>query len=156
MSQETSPPPAWPRCPDCGKPRTTRCPVCGTTGVDFAEADAEYIWGMGLSEQPQGSCGCSTQGSCDSAACDASGEATGGSPPNEGDDTLVLMCPTCDEPFVPTYPNRCVWCGHAFDDGYEVDVAEQPTEEAAGRVILLSVGLAVLLALVAFYFAVVL
>ena len=29
----------WPRCPDCGQPRHTSCPVCGTAGHQFDSAD---------------------------------------------------------------------------------------------------------------------
>ena len=32
----------WPRCPNCGKRRVTRCPVCKTSGDLFALADQEY------------------------------------------------------------------------------------------------------------------
>jgi hypothetical protein len=34
-----SPPTSWPRCPQCGAPRITRCPVCGTSGSEFPQAD---------------------------------------------------------------------------------------------------------------------
>lgn len=29
----------WPQCPDCARKRTTVCPFCGTSGVDFPWAD---------------------------------------------------------------------------------------------------------------------
>lgn len=29
----------WPQCPDCARKRTTICPYCGTSGVDFPWAD---------------------------------------------------------------------------------------------------------------------
>jgi len=29
----------WPRCPQCGVPRITKCPACGTSGTGFPEAD---------------------------------------------------------------------------------------------------------------------
>lgn len=29
----------WPQCPDCARKRTTVCPYCGTSGVDFPWAD---------------------------------------------------------------------------------------------------------------------
>jgi len=29
----------WPLCPECGKKRTTVCPYCGSSGVDFPWAD---------------------------------------------------------------------------------------------------------------------
>jgi hypothetical protein len=30
---------SWPRCPQCGAPRITRCPACGTSGSGFPPAD---------------------------------------------------------------------------------------------------------------------
>jgi hypothetical protein len=147
----------WPRCPRCDASRTTRCPVCETAGTDFAEADPEYNWGMGLDEAPESaSCGCMS-GGCSGKPSRAAGDDSvpGEEPSDESEPTRpVLMCPTCDEPFVPEYPRRCVWCGHEFEDGYEVDVAAQPPEEATGRVIAVVIAMAVLLALMAFYFIV--
>ncbi len=32
---------------------------------------------------------------------------------------LMVICPTCDEPFAPEFPARCEWCGHRFPDGWE-------------------------------------
>jgi hypothetical protein len=32
-------PEAWPRCPQCGAPRITKCPACGTSGSGFPPAD---------------------------------------------------------------------------------------------------------------------
>ena len=33
--------PPWPKCPQCGAARTTRCPVCGEIGVDFPASDPD-------------------------------------------------------------------------------------------------------------------
>ncbi len=30
---------SWPRCPQCGAPRITKCPACGTSGTGFPPAD---------------------------------------------------------------------------------------------------------------------
>lgn len=30
---------SWPRCPQCGAPRITKCPACGTSGSGFPPAD---------------------------------------------------------------------------------------------------------------------
>ncbi|NLE36489.1 MAG: hypothetical protein GX621_00525 [Pirellulaceae bacterium] len=145
-------PDAWPRCPECGEPRITRCPICRTTGIEFREADDEFVWGMGLDEVPEGkpSCGCGH--SC-------GGETTHqapAEPPPDGDDDderqLVLMCPTCDEPFLPAFPRQCAWCDHEFPDGYESDEIVQPTPQADSRVAAIIVGLLILLALVVGYF----
>jgi Putative prokaryotic signal transducing protein len=32
---------------------------------------------------------------------------------------LLVICPTCDEPFSPQFPPRCEWCGHRFSDSPE-------------------------------------
>lgn len=32
---------SWPRCPQCGAPRLTRCPACGTSGTGFPPADVQ-------------------------------------------------------------------------------------------------------------------
>lgn len=147
----------WPRCPACNERRTTRCPVCATAGADFAEADSEYDWGLGVGEIPEsGSCGCAS-GCCSGKSSRADEDCSVPDDATSDDITTtrpVLMCPTCDEPFVPEYPRRCVWCGHEFEDGYEVDVVAQPPEESMGRVIAVMIGMAVLLALMAFYFVV--
>ena len=64
---------------------------------------------------------------------------------------LMLLCPTCDEPFVPEYPRRCEWCGHDFGDGYEVDPPRQ-LEQINSRAIALILGLLLLFAGVVVYF----
>lgn len=33
---------SWPACSNCGQPRQTACPVCGTVGGDFPRADIEF------------------------------------------------------------------------------------------------------------------
>jgi hypothetical protein len=145
----------WPRCPRCDAPRTTRCPVCETAGTDFAEADTEYTWGIGLDEVAEStSCGRASACCSGRASCDDGEDAVGDIEPSEEAAPAhpVLMCPTCDEPFVPEYPRRCVWCGHEFEDGYEVDVVAQPPEEATGRVIAVVLGMVALMVLLIVYF----
>ena len=56
----------------------------------------------------------------------------------------MLMCPTCDDPFVPEYPRVCEWCGYRFSEGYETE--PEPREQISGRaiavmVILLAIGI---------------
>ncbi|NUQ60939.1 MAG: hypothetical protein HUU20_00515 [Pirellulales bacterium] len=143
----------WPRCPQCHAPRTTHCPICETAGVDFHQADPEYAGAPadGALATPIG-CGCGP-GECSSEPCrspadeesilEQSGEAATGA---------MVICSTCDEPFVPEHPNRCEWCGHRFPDGYVVDVGEGGPEEFNGRVIAAMLGLAVLLLALAAYF----
>jgi hypothetical protein len=149
----------WPRCPECGAQRLTRCPVCKTTGTEFAEADSEYIWGMGLAEAPDETPSCGN-GSCGGGSCG------GGAPANEvesavqekmgdeedDDHRLILVCPTCDEPFEPEFPRTCAWCDHEFPDGYEPENTIIPPAQCDTRVTVIVVGLLVLLTLVIGYF----
>ena len=62
---------------------------------------------------------------------------------DEGDrpaPSMTVLCPICDEPFVPEHANRCACCGHRFPDGYDVDVVEEDTEEAASRRLAILLG----------------
>ena len=123
---------AWPRCPECDAPRMTCCPVCQTAGHHFPAADHELAIPPepGDAQEPL-ACGC---GGC------AAGESGDTSPHAEtGSDAVhghplhpealpLLTCTTCDEPFVPRYLQRCEWCGHAFADGIEFELPDDPNE----------------------------
>ncbi len=84
------------------------------------------------------------------------------SPPitEEGESGLRmhLICPTCDEPFVPLFLRRCQWCSHDFGEGLETDV---PADSAVSeieinrRVLVVGVGLLVVVVALAVYFALV-
>ena len=114
----------WPCCPECNEPRITHCPVCQTTGSDFSEADPEFVWGMGLDEIGED-------------------KAHEGQEQEPDEERLVLMCHTCDEPFLPEFSNRCAMCGHRFDDGTDVDLKTTPPEQVGSRVIAMMVGMAI-------------
>ena len=158
---------AWPRCPECDAPRPTKCPICGTIGSDFTQADPDFIGRPDKGEPTERTaCGCAS-GGCSSghaAGEEEPGEADEGSPDELDADELdeiepvglMLMCPTCDEPFAPEFPCRCAWCDHQFDDGYEVDeFHDEPPEEIGSRVLLvIFVLMALLLAVVAYFVAV--
>ena len=148
-------PQEWPRCPECGAPRPTHCPVCKTSGTDFPETDPDFAWGFGLEEvhdeqenddapkEAGSSCSCSKHGGC-------SGAATGGAPlseepestQDEGDEEdqprpFILRCTMCDEPFSPEFTKHCVWCEHEFEDGYEVEPAQRlPIRNSSDRILL--------------------
>jgi hypothetical protein len=107
---------AWPLCPKCGRPRHTSCPVCGTAGNDFSQADPEFA-GTLLDDDPA---------------------------------AMVLVCGTCDEPFVPRFLRRCEWCGHDFGEGEEP--RESAAEELSGRTVFLMLGVAALLIAMIGYF----
>ncbi|HLA86302.1 MAG TPA: DUF2007 domain-containing protein [Thermoguttaceae bacterium] len=167
---ETEPVPEdWPQCPQCGAPRLTRCPICKTTGTDFPEADSQYVWGLGLGETPDGehascgSCGsCGGHGSATEArdAENSEKEDVDSVGPSDEDvadeedspERLVLMCPTCSEPFLPEFSRRCAWCTHEFADGIEPEEIIPPLMESTSRLLVAAIGLLVLTAAVVVYF----
>jgi hypothetical protein len=68
---------------------------------------------------------------------------------------MMLVCTTCDEPFVPVYPRLCEWCGHEFDHGY--DVTQQPVvDPITGRAIAVLIALSALGIGLAAYFVILL
>jgi hypothetical protein len=64
----------------------------------------------------------------------------------------MLMCPTCDEPFVPVYLRRCEWCGHEFPDGTEIPLSAASADPINGRVVVVILALLLLGAAMAGYF----
>ncbi len=158
LVQAEAVPESWPRCPECGAPRVTRCPICKTTGTEFPLADDQYVWGMGLDELPDGkhSCSCGGHTCGPQAPADQEEEPAGSSaePPDDehSPEHLVLMCPTCSEPFVPEFPRRCTWCDHEFDEGFEPEEIVQPLPQADSRVVAIVVGLLILAAVIVAYF----
>lgn len=141
----------WPTCPQCGAKRTTRCPICETSGTDFTEADRGFLGELAATaeEAPSGgSCGCS--GSCSSRTeashecCSTSAGTEEAGHPEDDDTEIMLMCSVCDEPFKPTYPKHCEWCDHEFEDGYVIERIVGP-EEIPGRAIAVAVVLGLLM-----------
>ena len=72
---------------------------------------------------------------------------------------LLVLCPTCDEPFVPQFPARCEWCGHRFRYEHELQSADVPispnfASQLSGPIATVVVGLVLVAALVFgwFYF----
>jgi hypothetical protein len=114
---------AWPTCPSCGRKRHTMCPICETAGSEFPPADT--ISG-GDETELEGT--------------DDPGDPLGRRP---------LLCPMCDEPFVPDYLRQCEWCN--FDFGYglekplELDDSLEPVNWRVGVLIAGLLGLAGLL-----------
>jgi hypothetical protein len=142
---------AWPICPQCRARRSTRCPVCGTAGSDFPPADLEPENPLGLPIATAGQGPCCGPGGCSipeggDVVQDRSGDG------HKTDSPPSLLCPTCDEPFAPEFPNRCEWCGHEFPDGYRTELPEPPSEPySGGRVIAVVVAILVLAAAIAYY-----
>lgn len=87
----------------------------------------------------------------DFTAEDVSGEAADGEP-------VMLICPTCDEPFDAAYFRVCGACGHDFGSGLDTPpiVRELSSEPLNGRVIAVAAGCIALVAALIIYFAMIL
>ncbi|MHB8901182.1 MAG: putative signal transducing protein [Thermoguttaceae bacterium] len=145
--------PAWPVCPECGARRTTRCPICATSGTDFTEADRVFLGDL-AADAPEEECSGSCSGSCGDGAGRSCESVSVPGDLAESDATL-LMCSVCDEPFVPEYPRHCEWCGHEFEDGYVIEqIVESGVIPARAIALVAAVGL-FLLAGAAYFFYIV-
>ena len=126
----------WPRCPECDVPRSTRCPICGTAGSDFSAADSGFLDVLAPDVAAEAAAACS----CGPGGCGGPGLVAEAGTPAFGEaepdaSAPMLMCPTCDEPFVPTYLRQCEWCGHEFADGIEAAGKVEPDDQLNARVI---------------------
>jgi len=147
----------WPSCPECDAPRSTRCPICGTAGSDFAPVDMGFTW-IPKPDDASAAAACSCgPGGCTPA--DSAGDASSiddDASAAEEDEVdpfrTMLMCHTCDEPFTPEYPRLCEWCGHEFEDGFQVDLPAGAPEHLDSRVIAVSAGLLALMVALGAYF----
>jgi hypothetical protein len=127
---EACPSDTWPRCPECGERRHTRCEFCGTAGNDFPPADANGDDLLGLptpGDAAYSDCSCGA-GGCGTAKHDEAAGTSDSIP--EAESRPLLLCPTCDEPFHPQYLRCCEWCGHEFPDGVEPAPPEEQAAEA--------------------------
>ena len=112
----------WPRCPQCGRRRPTVCPTCELGGDDFVLA--EFIPAAAPLE--------STRPDTEAAELDGSHAA----------DSVLLMCPVCDEAFAPRFYRLCPDCGHDFGDG--VEIPPDGADVLSGRAVLVLIALALL------------
>jgi len=64
----------------------------------------------------------------------------------------LVLCPECDEPFVPEYARRCHECGHEFPDGFDPS-GGPPPDTFNWRVLVAIVALVAVVAVVIAYFA---
>ena len=138
----------WPRCPQCDARRSTCCRICGTAGTDFAPADMGFIW-IPEPDPAAAACQCGPDG-CGPKATAEDQPPSAGQP--EPEPPLLLMCPTCDEPFTPEHPQVCEWCNHQFPDGFEVTEPQGPAEPLDTRIIAVIAGLLALMAGLVGYF----
>jgi len=146
-------PESWPLCPECGVRRMTRCPICGTAGTDFVQADPDFF-GLPVVDKDATplSCGCGS-GGCSSSRSTSDTDRPANEPCEEpapepshpeGDLPLMLLCPTCADPFVPEYALRCPSCGHEQTDGYETEPeGREPISPRAIAAILVLLALAI-------------
>lgn len=104
----------WPTCPECQARRQTLCTVCQVAGSDFPLAE--------FSEVPE-----TPQIPWDESSPEAAAR----------DQTVMLVCPTCDEAFHPVFYRRCAWCGHDFGRGREDRLADSEAVELNPRVLLI-------------------
>lgn len=117
---------AWPTCPSCGKKRHTMCPICETAGSDFPPAD--------------------------SISGDDETDLEGTEDPGDPLGRRPLLCPICDEPFVPNYLRECEWCNFDFGYGLEKPIEmDESLEPVNWRVGILIAGLLALAGLLIFY-----
>jgi len=151
---------AWPRCPQCGGLRVTRCPACGTTGTQFPQAPPEFSGPVVVDRDAQPiSCSCQGGGCSPQSASgvDEGDEAGSGdvepAAPRSEPEPATLVCPECDEPFVAEYARRCPACGHRLADGYDAESDPATREPIGVRAIAVILGLVGLLIAVFVYFA---
>ena len=114
----------WPTCPQCGRRRSTFCPICQTAGAEFPPA--EYAPRAAELDEETGK----------------RNEAVA-APANQGgtNEEVLLMCPTCDEAFTPRFYRQCELCGYHFAGG--IETGEQPPE-LAGRPLWVLAGMILL------------
>ncbi len=153
-------PPGWPRCPKCRAPRLTWCPICQTAGTRFEAADdvpPELFDELGAGASAAESSG--SAGACDTCGRPAAAAGKPLEPAEPEADAQraseapgMVLCPTCDEPFVPAFARHCEWCGHEFADGTDFTPLPQDDGESLGpRAVAVIVALVVLGALLVGY-----
>ncbi len=156
----------WPRCPACGALRITRCPICRTAGTDCTEVDPDFVGMVDVDQDAKPmSCGCGSGGCSEGRAPSPAEEGAVGADGTESAEPgrmsaesppRMLLCPTCDDPFVPEYARRCESCGHEFPDGYDPEPEPNADERLNARAIAAILGLVALLVATVVYFALVL
>lgn len=119
----------WPVCPQCGRLRQTVCPTCGGAGIQFPVAEYQ------ADAEPQ-------RGSRPSTVRET--------PSPDPTDGTLLMCPRCDEAFMPRFYRICPACGN--DAGEGVELEDRPGEQVSRRVLLAVYGLAAVAVLMLIYF----
>ena len=125
----------WPECPRCGRPRHTRCPICGTAGSYFPRADQNF----GAEPSIDG----------------PNGDERREDEPTSAPARLALICTMCDEPWLADFLRRCEWCSYDFGHGIEFKVPRKevvtPVEIDRRSTILLILLAAIVVALFAWF-----
>lgn len=115
----------WPRCPECGRRRVTRCPICKTSGDLFPLADQEYFDpdAQPLPPPTRGGCGCG--GKCGHGGDGGSG--CGGHEEEADDD--VIDVETAEEKERRSGARRRAWAKLA-KKSEKFRTAPDPSEDA--------------------------
>jgi hypothetical protein len=143
----------WPRCPQCGRRRITRCPICKSSGDLFPLAAQEYFNHNAppIKEPPSRVPGahacatCSVQREDDEDVIEVESRESGEEraqvrrrawaqlahklEKSELDRQPALLCYICSEAFIPVFPRYCEWCDHDFGAGEEYEVDGTISEE---------------------------
>jgi hypothetical protein len=119
---------AWPICPQCGANRVTRCTFCNTTGTKFCRAEVDFGRLLGLSGNAKSPSCCGPEGCSPLKEVSKAEELHQLGGPASPADSVMLLCPTCDEPFTPQFARRCSNCGHESPDGFDQSEADKGGE----------------------------
>ncbi len=136
----------WPTCRQCATRRLTVCPGCGTAGSRFLLA--EYLAGGEPLRSRRHSDDRSEIPRPDVPIGPRREEA--GSPEEASEQYVRLVCPQCDEVFVPEFYRICAACGKDEGSGREPP-ALPPRAVTRRAVIAVTTLLAVGLALLAYF-----
>jgi hypothetical protein len=123
----------WPQCPICARRRQARCPTCGYASADFPLAEYQEFGAEPQSLTHEGGI----------RFADA-----------EADEAVLLVCPVCEEAFLPRFYDHCAACGYDYGGGIHVDGPDP--EGFSPRAFWATAGVAgVMLALIVFFWAIV-
>ncbi len=132
----------WPACLRCGHRRQTVCPTCGVAGNRFPLA--EY---QGAAEPQRNS---RVPPSLEALSTEARSIGLPSPVSSEPTSGVLLLCPRCDEAFMPRFYRICPACG--CDAGSGVELKRPVVEQISNRLLLAVYGLVALGGLLLLYF----